>query len=400
MKTAFLLIACVICNIVWAQDEKINNDTSQQAETGRFVIHGQLENVEEGTIIKLCEETGSSLTVVALDTLRNGRFLLSDTISLGEVRKLYIMPRGDGFLNYLFDVWVRAGAEIKVTGHDRLFPLWNVESTVPEQQTANAIKKVAYSERLRRMQLMAEEKDWLKNRRNQPESRAKVDSVRKLQEPLKQVIHKAELEYLKSIPVDNVWIDLYVTYASLLDVYPYLKEIAYSLYPRLSADFLSTERGREITAYIYPDKVVREGDDMADGTLYDPDGNVHHLLEFCGQYILLDFWSQGCAPCIMSIPELERVAEIYRDKLAVVSICADGKKQWQNFVRERQLKGNQWNELVRGRTGLSAIYQVRSIPHYVLISPEGKVLKMWSGYGEGSLQKMLEKYINRSPLPD
>ena len=48
---------------------------------------------------------------------------------------------------------------------------------------------------------------------------------------------------------------------------------------------------------------------MADGDLYDLDGNVRHLSEFKGKYILLDFWSQGCGPCLQSLPELEEVTE-------------------------------------------------------------------------------------------
>ncbi len=63
------------------------------------------------------------------------------------------------------------------------------------------------------------------------------------------------------------------------------------------------------------------------------------------------------------------------------------------YEQAGRLKGNQWNKLRSGRTGLAATYQVQGIPHYVLISPEGKVLKMWSGYGEGSLQRMIEKYL-------
>ena len=42
-------------------------------------------------------------------------------------------------------------------------------------------------------------------------------------------------------------------------------------------------------------------------------------------------------------------------------------------------------------TGLFAAYQVRMIPHYVLISPEGKIQTAWSGYSEGLLKKIQEQ---------
>lgn len=52
--------------------------------------------------------------------------------------------------------------------------------------------------------------------------------------------------------------------------------------------------------------------------------------------------------------------------------------------------GNQWNELRQGDTGLAARYKVMGIPHYVLISPKGIILDIWSGYGPGSLKSKLK----------
>ena len=54
---------------------------------------------------------------------------------------------------------------------------------------------------------------------------------------------------------------------------------------------------------------------------------------------------------------------------------------------------NQWNELRRGRTGLAVSYQVKGIPHYVLIAPSGKIQDMWSGYGSGSLLEKVKKNL-------
>ena len=45
------------------------------------------------------------------------------------------------------------------------------------------------------------------------------------------------------------------------------------------------------------------------------------------------------------------------------------------------------------RTGLALNYQVRGIPHYVLIAPDGKIQDVWSGYGAGSLLGQVEKNL-------
>lgn len=44
-------------------------------------------------------------------------------------------------------------------------------------------------------------------------------------------------------------------------------------------------------------------------------------------------------------------------------------------------------------SGLYLKYGVRGIPHYVLISPEGKVVSTWAGYGKGLLLNKMEELI-------
>ena len=154
-----------------------------------------------------------------------------------------------------------------------------------------------------------------------------------------------------------------------------------------------TDFGKLFTEYMNLPPVVNEGDEMVDGDLYDLEGRVRHLSEFKGKYILLDFWSKGCGPCVASIPELKEIEEQYKEQLEVVSISSDTEASWKEAVAELKLTGNQWNELRQGTTGLAAAYRVRGIPHYVLITPDGKVKKMWFGYGKGSLKAKMKELI-------
>ena len=105
------------------------------------------------------------------------------------------------------------------------------------------------------------------------------------------------------------------------------------------------------------------------------------------------FWSQGCGPCVQSIPELEKISAFYADRLAVISISSDPKDQWLAFLKEKGLKGHQWNELRNDGAGLAAAYNVHGIPHYVLIAPDGKVQDVWNGYGEGSLERKMKEHL-------
>lgn len=173
---------------------------------------------------------------------------------------------------------------------------------------------------------------------------------------------------------------------------PNIPEIK-ALYARMPEADKATETGKNITEFMYLEGKVNVGDPMADGDLYDPEGNLHHLSEFKGKYILLDFWGRNCVPCIQSIPELEEIAEIYKGKLVVVSISRDEEKIWKEFIAEKKMTGYQWNELRSSHTGLAARYKVVGVPHYVLISPQGIVQDIWSGYGKGFLKWKLKKQL-------
>ena len=135
------------------------------------------------------------------------------------------------------------------------------------------------------------------------------------------------------------------------------------------------------------------GDDMVDADLIDRDGNIRHLSEFKGKYILLDFWNRGCGPCMKAFPEAAEISEAYKGTLEVVGICIGNKKSMDAVLTKYEPKGNQWRQRNLGAKGLVIAYQVMSVPHYVLISPEGKILDMWTGYRKGLLKEKMKEWI-------
>ena len=171
------------------------------------------------------------------------------------------------------------------------------------------------------------------------------------------------------------------------------KEETLALYNRLNEEQKASIKGQEITVNLFPPKTVKEGDDMADTDLFDLDGNIHHLAGFKGKYMLLDFWSSGCGPCIMALPEMKEIQEQYKDRLTIVSLSSDTKNRWKAASAQHEMTWQNLSDL-KQNAGLSAVYDVNGIPNYVLISPEGKIMKMWSGYGKGSLKLKMRRYLD------
>ena len=395
VRNLFLLSAVVIGMCQCAPGRKANVPPNE------YYIQGELTGVPDSTVIGLYELQGNIISCLAKDTLTDGKFSFRDTLS--TTRKMLLISNNKGFPGTWLEVWTAPGEYIEVKGQDKLLKTWEVISDIPEQAEENRFTACAMTQQKELMQHMAAEYDLQRSmftdhegdREFEKEAWAKIDSIRKITAPLQKEIWKKELDYMKEAPISAVWMGKLQFYASLIGyetLMPYKEEVE-SLYARLSEADKQTDIGQEITAYIHPPKALGIGDMMEDGDLYDTKDSLRHLSEFKGKYILLDFWSSGCGPCVESIPEMEKIIETYKDKLTVVSISEDPKARWKEYVRSKGLGGNQWNELRKGRTGLAASYQVRGIPHYVLIAPDGKIQDVWGGYGSGSLLKQVKKNL-------
>lgn len=94
----------------------------------------------------------------------------------------------------------------------------------------------------------------------------------------------------------------------------------------------------------------------------------------------------------MALPEMKEISEKYADRLVVVSISIDDKTGWEIASRKHAISWWNLNDL-KGNRGIYAKYSSGAIPRYVFLSPEGKVVEMWSGYGKGSLLEKLGKLM-------
>lgn len=377
------VLACLLLGALGAQAQE------------KFVVEGQLKHIPDGTVFSLMKREGNVGSMAATDTLRNGTFRFELTTAGNGLERYDLMAHDKtSFPPMSLSLWVNPGSRLLVQGENPYIYSWKVESDVKEQQFQQQLMQASRKEWEEFQRLSMQEFELMRSAAqggNKEQARAKVDSLQQLTDKLSDQITQHNIALMKQSPVNAVWMDeLYRMGMSVKfsKDCPY-KEDVQQLYNRLDAAQKETFEGKSVYLALNPPTVVKAGEEAVDADMYDLEGKVHHLAEFRGKYVLLDFWSRGCGPCMMSQPELKEISEMYKDSLEVVSLSIENRKGWEEASKAHAMTWNNWNDL-EGTNGLYARYGVRGIPHFVLISPEGKVVDSWSGYGKGLLKLKVE----------
>lgn len=93
-----------------------------------------------------------------------------------------------------------------------------------------------------------------------------------------------------------------------------------------------------------------------------------------GKYVLIDFWATWCGPCKVAIPELNKFAKKFKDDLVVIGISNESKKKILSLTSPKI----EYFSAYDTKQKLKKAYQVRGLPHVVVINPEGIVV--WEGF--------------------
>lgn len=369
-----------------------------------IIIEGQVKNVKDGYAVCLFRNDGRVGKTIATDTIEGGKFYFR-VIPESELDNLGVYVASPDFPSMSRELYATPGSTIRVNGDSIYIYTWEVQSNVKEQKEYDEYL-YATKDLLEKIQQMQAEVSTLwgvvdSSTATDEEKKAAKDKITLLHKQTDELfteVYIKEIALMKEKPVTKIWMEkLYgvsnaVKYKSDCP----FKEDAKALYERMSDTEKQSEQGKLIAVNLFPPVTVKIGDDMADADLYDLEDNVHHLAELKGKYILLDFWSSGCGPCVMAIPEMGELQQKYADKLTVVSLSSDTEKRWREASAEHQMTWKNWSDKQQ-TGGLYAKYGVNGIPNYVLISPEGKVVDTWSGYGKGSLLRKMRPYMYPKP---
>ncbi len=113
------------------------------------------------------------------------------------------------------------------------------------------------------------------------------------------------------------------------------------------------------------------------------------MSDYRGQLVVLDFFAKWCTFCQRAMPAMQKLHDDYADRgVAVFSLSCrerDPDADPPQFVRSR---GFTYPGL-DGNT-LAPQYQVRGIPAFYLIGPNGRLVFTGSGFSEERHQRLID----------
>lgn len=117
------------------------------------------------------------------------------------------------------------------------------------------------------------------------------------------------------------------------------------------------------------------------------------LNSYKGKVLFLHFWATWCPPCKVELPHMESLAKKLasqgdKAKMKFLAVCiSDSQKALSSFMQ----KNGYTFPSALDEPGLVAMkYGIQGVPTSILISPEGKILKIQVGMMN---QKQLENFV-------
>lgn len=350
---------------------------------------------------------GTSGKGIQTDTLRDGHFSFRlDSLSGGNRYNVSLLRfEGDRLVNVFNEgpeIYLEPGAFVRIKGEGRYFRNARISSPVKDQQLQQQfVRRMSLADWKAVQDVSAHRDKVARETYNMEISPEQRDSLRKLvqeeQDVMDRINDRLSQQRLQLLETEEIGqfaleqMSREARYASFKGRDN--RETLLRLYNRLSDEQKASPEGMEILNYINPVKTLSVGDCLPPYEYVDKNGKTVRLDDFRGRWVLLDFWSRGCGPCIKAVPELGAVSKEYQDQLSVVSISLDRESSWKEASAEHRIFWNDWND-PKGSAGSVRVFGTTGIPTFVLITPEGTIHQVLVGYGEGVLRNAVQRALS------
>lgn len=134
----------------------------------------------------------------------------------------------------------------------------------------------------------------------------------------------------------------------------------------------------------------KEGTDFSPFSFQDLNGNVIDNQSLKGKTVVIKCWYIHCAACIKEFPDVNKLADEYKDRNDIVflSLAEDNQEQLKTFLAKKPLH---YSVVPNMKQYMNETLQLNAFPTHFIIDKEGKIVKVLSNFK--SLDYSLKNYL-------
>jgi peroxiredoxin len=328
-----------------------------------YKINGKVTGFKNSSKVKLLNDNGDILNKTVL---KQGSFVLAGQLKDGPQYVNVIIT--EGTQEYECEAFAGTG-EVTIRGSKAQFP-YNLSITGPAEQ----VKFNAYQSSIKKFNLQREILSKALSKVKEGDT-ATNNKLVKQYNALSRNENGITLKAILMHP--DAYYAAELMYEDRRHLHP---DTVLKFYNAMPTAIKKSKYGKRLWLSINP--AIETNAPIYDFIAADQYGKAFKLSQLNGKYVLLDFSSIFCGPCNESIDELRLLSKKYGEKLQVVTFSTDNKRDWQKGIKDDKIN---WLSVSDGKGYYSETvlrYGVDGIPHFFLISPDGKVVDKWIGYGK------------------
>ena len=382
MKLKFYLAALTIAAMSSCQQK------------GETTIEVNLTNIPEEYDVCLNRVEGEGVKMVFIDSTRTTTRKFSfkcDSITDDSYFHVIIKKGNYDFNTMYKNIFVQDGYTSTVTGSDIFPSMWTVKSKNPRQDFDDKLY-----EPMKNMFKQVDELLLAASKSTSDEEREQI--YEQIDEIDGQLLDKY-FESLMTLPANDY---LMKELCSKIDfIYEDGKDSKYygkveAIYNKLPDEYKNSKIGKAVNLALYG-KAPAVGDQINDYDLYDINGKLHHLADYKGKWLLLDFSSYYCGPCRMFDASVKYFYERGIGKeFEIITITADTESQFAEMVNAEKPNHPLFNDR-DGRTGLFALNKICATPTFYIVNPDGIIEDIFEGAHMDKIIKVLKDHGFTAP---
>lgn len=132
---------------------------------------------------------------------------------------------------------------------------------------------------------------------------------------------------------------------------------------------------------------------VADFGFKDINGRDHRFSQYKGKWVIVNYWSTYCGPCIAELPALKQIAANYRGKVVVLGMDAGEtpNNEMKQFIRQR---GINYTIVPTQDSSMFALGLIYGVPTTFIVSPQGRIVDTHIGV---ITAQRIQRFVGQPP---